>query len=158
MDFITPYNLPIASPVPPKKDLISQIDAAKDADEHDPAADMVLKCNEVWYVQLAFDLACNFTNNPTGRKYRTAPRQRSASLTWTVFARTCRRRPNATAPVPWSVRRTSSTPSRSTYARRNSRQPSSTRTLRRRKNRHRLRFVALVLVPLDALYNKWGYS
>jgi len=48
MDFITPYNLPIPSPVPPKKDLISQIDAAKDADEQDPMVDMVLKCNEVW--------------------------------------------------------------------------------------------------------------
>lgn len=46
MDFLTPYNLPIPSPVPPKKDLISQIDAAKDADES--TADMVLKCNEVW--------------------------------------------------------------------------------------------------------------
>ncbi|EAQ85132.1 hypothetical protein CHGG_09146 [Chaetomium globosum CBS 148.51] len=46
MDFLTPYNLPIPSPVPPKKDLISQIDAAKDADES--TADLVLKCNEVW--------------------------------------------------------------------------------------------------------------
>lgn len=47
MDFITPYNLPISSPAAPKKDLISQIDAAKDEDEL-TSGNLLLKCNEVW--------------------------------------------------------------------------------------------------------------
>lgn len=49
MDFITPYNLPITSPVMPKKDLIAQIDAAKDEDET-VTGNQLLKYNEVWYV------------------------------------------------------------------------------------------------------------
>ncbi|KAL2174464.1 transcription factor PAP1-domain-containing protein [Thermothelomyces heterothallicus CBS 202.75] len=48
MDFFTPYNLPIPSPVPPKKDLIAQIDAAKENDEPARKAGQLLKCNEVW--------------------------------------------------------------------------------------------------------------
>lgn len=46
VDFITPYNLPIASPVAPKKDLIAQIDAAKE-DDAAPGSQL-LKYNEVW--------------------------------------------------------------------------------------------------------------
>jgi len=48
MDFLTPYNLPIPSPVPPKKDLIAQIDAAKDADEPANKDNVLLQCNDVW--------------------------------------------------------------------------------------------------------------
>jgi hypothetical protein len=120
IDFLTPYNLPIPSPAPPKKDLISQIDAAKDDDE--PATgNMLLKCNEVWYVRPApASTSCGLTNKLTGRRYRTAPRPRAAISTWTASAPICRKRPNATALVLWSARRTSSAPSRSISARRNS--------------------------------------
>ncbi|KAK3292749.1 transcription factor PAP1-domain-containing protein [Chaetomium fimeti] len=48
IDFLTPYNLPIPSPAPPKKDLISQIDAAKDADEPATTNNVLLQCNDVW--------------------------------------------------------------------------------------------------------------
>ncbi|KAK4128455.1 PAP1-domain-containing protein [Parathielavia appendiculata] len=44
VDFVTPFNLPITSPPAPKKDLIAQIDAAKNDDE--PI--QLLKCNQVW--------------------------------------------------------------------------------------------------------------
>ncbi|KAK4105182.1 PAP1-domain-containing protein [Parathielavia hyrcaniae] len=44
VDFVTPFNLPITSPPEPKKDLIAQIDAAKNDDE--PI--QLLKCNQVW--------------------------------------------------------------------------------------------------------------
>ncbi|KAL2130307.1 hypothetical protein VTI74DRAFT_6657 [Chaetomium olivicolor] len=46
-DFITPYNLPITSPLAPKKDLIAQIDAAKEEDEN-PTPQKLLDCNKVW--------------------------------------------------------------------------------------------------------------
>lgn len=45
-DFITPYNLPITAEAP-KKDLIAQIDAAKDADEVTPSGQL-LTCNKIW--------------------------------------------------------------------------------------------------------------
>jgi len=48
IDFLTPYNLPAPSPAAPKKDLIAQIDAAKDDDEPATKASQLLKCNEVW--------------------------------------------------------------------------------------------------------------
>lgn len=48
VDFITPYNLPMASPAAaPKKDLIAQIDAAKDDDEPAPC-NQLLKYHQVW--------------------------------------------------------------------------------------------------------------
>ncbi|KAL2162014.1 hypothetical protein VTH06DRAFT_7799 [Thermothelomyces fergusii] len=49
IDFFTPYNMPISSPALPKKDLIAQIDAAKESDEP-PAktGPQLLKCSEVW--------------------------------------------------------------------------------------------------------------
>ena len=43
MDFTTPYNLPVTTPAAPKKDLISQIDDAKNSDEG-----QVLTCNKIW--------------------------------------------------------------------------------------------------------------
>lgn len=47
MDFITPYNLPIPTPTGPKKDLIAEIDAAKDADDVTPSGQL-LSCTKVW--------------------------------------------------------------------------------------------------------------
>lgn len=45
-DFVTPYNLPITTEAP-KKDLIAQIDAAKNADEITPGGQL-LTCNKIW--------------------------------------------------------------------------------------------------------------
>lgn len=97
IDFLTPFNQPIQSQPAGKKDLIAQIDAAKDSDEM-PA---VLKCEEVWYVSKGLDLStrCSVTNNPTGKRSRTAPRPRTAISTWMVFVPTCKRRLSATASV-----------------------------------------------------------
>ncbi|KAK3692649.1 transcription factor PAP1-domain-containing protein [Podospora appendiculata] len=47
MDFTTPYNVPVASPVVPKKDLISQIDDAKSADSLGDGGQL-LTCNKIW--------------------------------------------------------------------------------------------------------------
>ncbi|KAK4234877.1 hypothetical protein C8A03DRAFT_46867 [Achaetomium macrosporum] len=47
VDFVTPFNLPVTSPVPPKKDLIAQIDAAKE-DDQTGTAGQLLDCNKVW--------------------------------------------------------------------------------------------------------------
>ena len=55
VDFITPYNLPLSSlaqqqPTAPKKDLIAEIDAAKDADELPTTDGSELDCSKIWYV------------------------------------------------------------------------------------------------------------
>ncbi|AEO64103.1 uncharacterized protein THITE_2109887 [Thermothielavioides terrestris NRRL 8126] len=47
VDFITPYNLPITTSAAPKKDLIAQIDAAKNEDEAGTTGQL-LDCNKVW--------------------------------------------------------------------------------------------------------------
>ncbi|KAK4111354.1 PAP1-domain-containing protein [Canariomyces notabilis] len=46
-DFITPYNLPITGPTAPKKDLVAQIDAAKEADEADGDSKL-LGYDKIW--------------------------------------------------------------------------------------------------------------
>lgn len=48
VDFTTPYNLPITTPAAPKKSLLAQIDAAKDADEV-TLGGQLLSCTKVWY-------------------------------------------------------------------------------------------------------------
>ncbi|KAL2260936.1 hypothetical protein VTK26DRAFT_4920 [Humicola hyalothermophila] len=47
MDFPTAYNLPLTSPTAPKKDLIAQIDAAKNGDDTALSGQM-LNCNKIW--------------------------------------------------------------------------------------------------------------
>lgn len=144
-DFITPYNQPISTPAAaPKTDLIAKIDAAKEDDE--PAAgNLLMKCNEVWYVgPVPVRQFCRLTNNLTGRKSRTAPRRGTATSTWTVSAPTCRRRPSATATAPSSARMISSSPSRSTCARTKSQRLTSRRRprgCRRRCSRRLLRIA-----------------
>ena len=126
IDFVTPYNLPIPSPSAPKKDLIAQIDAAKDDDEPLPGSQL-LKYNQVWYVRAVVGWSLySLANTPTGRSYKTAPRHEAAISIWTVSAPTCKRRPSATASVLSSARRISSTPSRNICARRNRWRPEST--------------------------------
>ncbi|KAL8304953.1 hypothetical protein RB597_004076 [Gaeumannomyces tritici] len=49
VDFTTPFNVPM-SPVVPKKDLIAEIDAAKEADDPTEAKGELLTCNKIWYV------------------------------------------------------------------------------------------------------------
>ncbi len=132
IDFVTPYNLPITSPSAPKKDLIAQIDAAKDNDEPVPGSQL-LKYNQVWYVRVILSWSlCSLANTPTGRNYKTAPGLKAAISIWTVSAPTYKRRPSATASVLWSARRISSTPSRNISARMNRRRPKSTRPRSRR--------------------------
>ncbi|KAK0629169.1 transcription factor PAP1-domain-containing protein [Bombardia bombarda] len=46
VDFTTPYNLPVTGATAPKKDLIAQIDAAKNLD--DQPATQLLTCNKIW--------------------------------------------------------------------------------------------------------------
>ncbi|KAK0707536.1 transcription factor PAP1-domain-containing protein [Lasiosphaeris hirsuta] len=49
VDFTTPYNLPATTPAAaPKKDIIAQIDAAKNADKVDSNGQL-LTCNKIWY-------------------------------------------------------------------------------------------------------------
>lgn len=70
MDFTTPYNLPITSPAVAKKgaDLISQIDAAKEADDVVPPSTFgatnpyvtgqnLLTCNKIWYARQSFAIS-----------------------------------------------------------------------------------------------------
>jgi hypothetical protein len=150
MDFITPYNLPVTSPPAPKKDLIAQIDAAKEDDESAPT-NQLLKCNDVWYVWLTRNpLLRRPTNKLTGRKFRSAPRLKAAILTWTGFARTCRRRPSVTALAPSSARMISRLPSRSICARTTKQRPLSMRLPRRWRRSQRLEVARLA--PGTTLY------
>jgi len=45
VDFTTPYNLPVTAP---KKGLIAQIDAAKEADDTVTSPSQLLTCNKIW--------------------------------------------------------------------------------------------------------------
>jgi AP-1-like factor len=112
VDFVTPFNLPVTSPVPPKKDLIAQIDAAKeDYHDHISTPGQVLDCNKVWYVRSS--LICfsySLINSLTGRKYQIARRPKAATLTWKASALTYKRRPSAMAPAQWLARRISIKP------------------------------------------------
>lgn len=47
MDFTTPYNLPLTSPPGPKKDILTQIDEAKNKDEVNSDGQL-LTCNKIW--------------------------------------------------------------------------------------------------------------
>ena len=51
VDFTTPYNVPVVNP---KKDVIAEIDAAKNADELD-ANGQLLTCNKIWCVAAPSD-------------------------------------------------------------------------------------------------------
>lgn len=117
VDFTTPYNLPITTPIAGKKDLIAQIDAAKEDDE--PAVEaavggQMLNCNKVWYVRSAlFVVLRGSANFFSGKGFKAAPRYKAAISTSTASAPICRRRQSATATRPWSTRRISTASSRS---------------------------------------------
>lgn len=126
VDFTTPYNMPTNLPSPgtaagDKKpvNLIDQIDAAKDDDDNDDerigSNGQLLTCNKIWYVpaQQLLLFMSHWTGSLTcssGSDCKTARRSRAAILTWTACVRSCRKRPSAPAPAPWS-RRASSTAS-----------------------------------------------
>lgn len=58
IDFTTPYFA--TSPNPPKKDLMSQIDAAKNEDQTELVQTkdgQFLTCNKIWYVSLCLDMS-----------------------------------------------------------------------------------------------------
>lgn len=67
MDFPTPYNLPLAGPGAPKKDLIAQIDAAKE-DDSTPAGQL-LNCNKIWYASKTIypDSFADLLTTPQGK-------------------------------------------------------------------------------------------
>lgn len=61
IDFTTPYFAP--SPNNPKKDLMSQIDAAKNEDQTELVQTedgKLLTCNKIWCVSAAFDICSEF--------------------------------------------------------------------------------------------------
>lgn len=68
MDFATPYNLPMAYPTPPKKkDLMAEIDAAKDADALDSNGQL-LTCNKIWYAPACSRLSRRYSANTSDRE------------------------------------------------------------------------------------------
>jgi AP-1-like factor len=75
-DFNTPYNME-ASPVPPKKDLVQQIDEQQNADDEVvPAEDTskMLSCNTIWYVfNLIFKLKL-FANQCSRDRLQACPK------------------------------------------------------------------------------------
>jgi AP-1-like factor len=71
-DFITPYNLPITGPTAPKKDLVAQIDAAKEADEADGDSKL-LGYDKIWYGQSALT-SWTLTDPHHREKLSTCPR------------------------------------------------------------------------------------
>ena len=115
-DFLTSYNLPPTAPgllppqpeaeaLPPKKNLISQIDEVNASDD---GPGEQLDCNKIWYdpVNRTVDNA-TFTNNFIGINCAVAPAYRTKRSTWTLCALICRRKQSALAMVPWLMRRSS---------------------------------------------------
>jgi len=84
MDFATPYNLPITYPTPPKKkDLMAEIEAAKNDDVLDSNGQL-LNCTKIWYVLRyfrPFDPEPFLLTSATGKHFRTALGSRAAIST-----------------------------------------------------------------------------
>lgn len=106
VDFTTPYFAP--SPMPQKKDLVAEIDAAKNEDKTELVQTddgQFLTCNKIWYVWLvARVLNFDDSDHSTGRNCSIARRSRRAILIWTVSVLIYRRRPNAPGLEPSSTR------------------------------------------------------
>ncbi len=74
VDFTTPYNVPV-NPAAPKKDLIAEIDAAKNSDELGVAGSQLLTCNKIWYESPSSITPTFSPTNPLYReKLQTCPR------------------------------------------------------------------------------------
>lgn len=103
-DFTSPFNM-APSPLPPKNDLVAQIDQKQNEEEEVvPGEDtsQMLSCNTIWYVvtnNTHFYCLNALANILPGIVCKPAPRSRTASSTWIFFARICRRRPSARRPV-----------------------------------------------------------
>lgn len=106
VDFTTPYFAP--SPMPQKKNLVAEIDAAKNEDQTELVQTddgQFLTCNKIWYVWLvARVLNFDDTYHFTGRNCNIVPKSRRAILIWTVSVLIYRRRPNALVLEPSSTR------------------------------------------------------
>ena len=112
-DFATPYNVAL-SPAIPKKDLIAEIDAAKEED----SVPALLTCNKIWcVVSTPQSTQATVADNSIGRNYKTAPRSRMVTLTWTASALISKRRPNAQVTAPSSMKAISKLSLPSTWAR-----------------------------------------
>lgn len=77
-DFPMPYDLPITSPVAPKKDLVAQIDAAKETDEPDVGGEMIT-CHKIWYGQSSL-ASCALANNCCREKLNNCPKAQSGEF------------------------------------------------------------------------------
>lgn len=84
MDFTTPYYA--ASPQPPKKDLVSQIDAVNDEDQTElvPTQDgQFLTCNKIWFVSASQSQPGRLdpaTNNSYREKLQNCPKVQSGDF------------------------------------------------------------------------------
>ena len=110
-DFNSPFNV-APSPVPPKKDLVAQIDLQQNEEEEVvPGEDrsQLLSCNTIWYVLFTFCHAVerHLLTNMTGTASKLAPKLRKANLISISSARTSKRKPSAPRPVLSSMSRTS---------------------------------------------------
>jgi hypothetical protein len=116
-DFLTPYN---AAPNEhlPKKNLIAEIDAQQDAIDDDIGKKADMNCNQLWCVHVNIsDAYALVLTTVTGRNYRNAPRLKTGSSIWMVFAPNLRRRPSARAVVRSLVNGISTQSLKSTWAR-----------------------------------------
>lgn len=109
VDFTTPYFAPSPMPQPQKKDLLAEIDDAKNEDRTELVQTddgQFLTCNKIWYVNPVI-IVCGVrdANSSIGRNCNIAPRSKMANSIWMAFAPTCRRRPSALGLVPWLMRR-----------------------------------------------------
>lgn len=73
VDFTTPYNLPVTTPAAPKKDLIAEIDAAKD-DDGAGAPSQMLTCNKIWCVETMIWRHNGLANSICREKLQNCPR------------------------------------------------------------------------------------
>jgi AP-1-like factor len=105
-DLNSPFNF-TPSPVPPKKDLVAQIEEKQNEDEEVvPGEDraQLLSCNTIWYAYSTTKILSNYlysflnfmlTWKLLGTVCKLALRSRKANLISTSSARICRRRPSA---------------------------------------------------------------
>lgn len=104
-DFTQPYNLPTTAAAP-KNNLIAGIDSAEDTKTSVPPGED-LACHRLWQVFQVRPVCLPSANEMTGRSSKVSRRFKVAISTWTVSARTCKRRLSAPAMVSSSTSRTS---------------------------------------------------
>lgn len=111
VDFLAPFNAPtVTSPEPAKVGICEEIDARKETEDTIVAAPngKLLTCNNIWSVTFsAGPFRKTQLTRLIGNNYKAAPKCKLVISILTVSALTCRKRPNAEAPVPLLTKRTS---------------------------------------------------